>query len=108
MNTKEFKMATSAREFLEKKIGPMTIGKLIRSYRTSNELTAQAVAEILEVNRSFITNIENGRKHISLEMVLKIAKKLKESPELYALVWFEEEARRGGVSFEKIAKMRIA
>ncbi len=91
-----------AKKFLEQLVGPMTIGKLIRTYRFTNEITLQKLAEKLNVTRGFISNIETGKKSLSLDKSLEIAKKLKESTDLYASVWFEEQAREAGINFKKI------
>lgn len=98
----------SAKKILEKKIGPLTVGRLIRAYRTMHDMTAEELALKLSVTRSFISNIESGRKHLSLEKTLQIAQHLKEHKEFYALIWFEEEARKSGINFDKIIKLKAA
>lgn len=93
---------TSAKKFLERIAGPMTVGKLIRAYRTTHDLSLQDLAGKLNVTRGFISNIETGKKAISLEKTLEIAKRLKESTNVYARVWFEMQAREAGLDFKKI------
>jgi transcriptional regulator with XRE-family HTH domain len=92
----------NAKKFLEQLVGPMSIGKLIRAYRVSHELTLQELADKLGVTRGFVSNIEMERKPLSLDKTLEIAKKLKESTDLYASVWFETQAREAGLDFKKI------
>ncbi len=95
---------TSAKKFLETLIGPPTVGKLIRSYRTQNELSTQELATLLGVTKGYISNIETGKKDISLDKALHICEVLGEVRELYAHVWFEEQARNAGLDFKKVIK----
>jgi transcriptional regulator with XRE-family HTH domain len=92
----------NAKKFLEQLVGPMSVGKLLRSYRTSHDMTLQDLADKLNVTRGFVSNIEMERKSLSLDKTIAIAKKLKESIDLYASVWFEEQARKVGLDFKKI------
>lgn len=94
----------SAKKFLSTLIGPPTVGKLIRAYRTMNEMTVQELALTLGVTKGYISNIETGKKDISLDKALQICNALGEVPEVYAHVWFEEQARNAGLDFKKIIK----
>lgn len=95
-------------KYLEKKVGPVTVGMLLRVHRTRNDLSQVDLAKILGVTVGFISNVENDRKHLSLEKTLEIAKKLGSSKEFYASIWFREEAEINGLSFEKIIKAKSA
>ena len=99
---------SGAMKFLEKKVGPVTVGLLIRAHRTRHDLSQADLADKLGVTIGFISNVENGRKHLSLEKTLEIADKLKLSKEFFASIWFREEARNNGLSFEKILKTKSA
>lgn len=92
----------SATKLLEKYIGPPRIGMLIRSYRTANDLTIQELAFTLGVTKGYVSNIETGKKEISLDKALDICKTLGEIKEVYARVWFEEQARNAGLDFKKV------
>ena len=95
---------TSAKRILESLIGPPTVGRLIRSYRTQHDITTQELATILGVTKGYISNIETGKKEISLDKALSICEALGEVCELYAHVWFEEQARNAGLDFKKVIK----
>ena len=90
---------------LEKYIGPITIGMLIRAYRTANEISQQELAFTLGVTKGYISNIETDKKDISLSKALEICKALGEVKEVYARAWFEEQARNAGLDIKKIAKI---
>jgi transcriptional regulator with XRE-family HTH domain len=93
-----------AQKILENMVGPLTIGKLIRNYRRRNDITLEVLAIKLNVTKGFISNIETGKKSISLEKCLEIAKSLKHSKEFFANVWFQEQARNAGLDWKKITK----
>lgn len=50
-----------------------TIGQKIKARRVSLGFTQEYVAEILNVNPSHISNIEGGRSHPSLTVLISIA-----------------------------------
>ena len=94
----------SANKFLSRLVGPPTVGKLIRAYRTLNNISAQELALSLAVTKVYISNIETGKKEISLEKALSFCDALGEVREVYAGVWFEEQARNAGIDFRKVIK----
>lgn len=51
----------------------ITIGRKIKSRRKAVGITQETVADILDVNASHICNIECGRAHPSLTVLVKIA-----------------------------------
>jgi transcriptional regulator with XRE-family HTH domain len=53
-----------------------TIGRKIAQERVKQKLTQEDLAGMAELDRSFLSYIENGRKNFSVEMLLKIAKVL--------------------------------
>lgn len=95
---------TSAKKFLEKYVGPPTVGMLIRAYRTLNDISILELAVTLGVTKGYISNIETGKKEISLDKALSICDALGEVKEVYARVWFEEQARNAGLDFKKVVK----
>lgn len=48
------------------------IGKRIRDYRVKNNLTQAQFAETLDVSTNFISEIETGKKNISLETLCRV------------------------------------
>ena len=50
----------------------MKIGELVREYRLSKELTQQELAEKSDLSLPFINLIENNRRNISVDTLLKI------------------------------------
>ena len=50
----------------------MKIGELVREYRLSKELTQQELAEKSDLSLPFINLIENNRRNLSVDALLKI------------------------------------
>lgn len=50
----------------------VTIGNTCKAYRKAHDLTREELAEVLDISRATIQNIENG-KNATLDNVLKIA-----------------------------------
>ena len=57
-----------------------SIGRKIAQERVRQKLTQEDLAGMAEIDRSFLSYIENGRKNFSVEMLLKLAKVLKINP----------------------------
>ena len=52
------------------------VGERIRELRTNKNLSQQALADAAEIERSFLTHIENGKQNVSIETLEKILKNL--------------------------------
>jgi transcriptional regulator with XRE-family HTH domain len=53
------------------------VGKRITTLRTQKKISQQKFAYEADIERSYLTHIEKGRKNISLETLAKITKALK-------------------------------
>lgn len=51
---------------------PLQIGVILRRYRYKNQMTQIDLAAASDSDRSFISQIENGRTNISLETFLRL------------------------------------
>lgn len=58
-----------------------SIGQKIRKIRKSKAISQMALAEMVNVSLSYISYIENGKKHISLEILVQIANALETTPD---------------------------
>ena len=56
------------------------LGDNIKRIRTKKKMSQGDIARTLEVDRGYISNIENGKKNPTLATVAKIAEALKVSP----------------------------
>lgn len=62
-------------------INYIKLGERIRYYRTKTGLSQEKLAEIIDVSFQHISNIENGKKGLSLESIINIAHALSTSPD---------------------------
>ncbi|UJP66703.1 helix-turn-helix domain-containing protein [Mongoliitalea daihaiensis] len=51
-------------------------GKKVKAVRKSQNVSQEKLAELAELDRTYISDIENGKRNVSIETVLKIAKAL--------------------------------
>ena len=54
----------------------LTFGDFIKNYRLGEELTQNDLADLLNVSKQRICDIEKNRYHVSLKLCKQIAKKL--------------------------------
>lgn len=54
----------------------MSIGNTIKGIRKKRKLTQQELANELKISRSYLSDIENGRKHPSIKTIQTLADKL--------------------------------
>jgi DNA-binding XRE family transcriptional regulator len=52
------------------------VGNRIKELRLSKKLSQEALANIAEVDRTYMTSVENGRRNISVAILEKIIKAL--------------------------------
>ena len=55
-------------------------GKNLRKYRTNSGLSQEKFAEICDLHRTYISDVERGQRSISLGNVQKVADALKIEP----------------------------
>lgn len=53
-----------------------TLGKRIAMYRKQKNLSQEYLAELTNLHRNYIGNIERGEKHATIESLYKISKVL--------------------------------
>lgn len=94
-----------SKKIVEKIIGPVTVGTLIKSFRRNNELSLDELSKKLKIPKTDLQKIESGKIRIPLKQVIQITKKLDEPPNIYAKVWCEDEVRAAGLDFEDILRV---
>lgn len=66
MATKKKNTKSDALAFLERIAGPLTFGSALRSIRLGDELSLEAFASRLGVSRTFLCDVEQGRRRVSI------------------------------------------
>jgi transcriptional regulator with XRE-family HTH domain len=56
------------------------LGKRVRALREQRGMSQEALADLAEIHRNYISQIEGGKRNLSLFNVVKIARALKVTP----------------------------
>ena len=72
----DYLMRANRKEGLHMAIDYESIGKRIKSYRSMKNLSQEELGELVSINYRHISNIENGRRFPSLELIVAIANAL--------------------------------
>lgn len=51
-------------------------GEKVKAIRKSQNVSQEKLAELADLDRTYISDIENGKRNVSIETVFKIAKAL--------------------------------
>ena len=86
-----------ALELLESIDGPMTLGDMLWSLRTCDEISQAELAQTLGVSRSHLCDVEKGRKVVSAERAAAWAKILGFPPTVFVKLALQEQLDRAGV-----------
>ena len=54
----------------------LKVGQRIRNIRKERELSQEALALKADVDRTYVTDVENGRRNVSLEILERLIKAL--------------------------------
>ena len=74
---------------------PELVGKNIRAYRERIGLSQEAFADAAGLHRTYITQVEQGKRNISISNIFKIAKGLGIEPNLLLIAdsWKKTKVR---------------
>ena len=92
-------MITKNRNDLDKKYGIMTISKLLKAYRLTEELTQVELAEKLGWSKGNLCDVENGRRGVGFERAELIAKQLHFPLEYILEITINEQLDRAGLHY---------
>lgn len=88
----------AALKALEKLIGhQVTFGAYLRSIRESEELTQADFAEKLGISVQHLSNVENGRKHVSIERADAWGKALGYPEAMFVQLSLQDQFERAGL-----------
>ncbi len=83
---------SEAIKFLEElRGGPLTFGAMVRSIRETDDLTQEEVATKVGVSKQHVSDVENGRKKVSIERAARWAKALGYPPAFFVRKVAQEE-----------------
>ena len=84
-------------EYMEKKFGPLTIAKVIRSTRLCDDISQQDFAKKLGISKQHLCDIEAGRKAVSPSRAWAWAKKLGYLPQQWAELALQDQIEKEGL-----------
>lgn len=70
---------------------------ILRGFRTREDLTQDQIAKRLGVTKSYISDLENQRRYVTVEQAQLFAKKLKEPSELWVTTALQDMLVRAGI-----------
>jgi len=98
MSTKNYRSAKSALEKLGTK--QTTFGGLLKTHRLSEDMTLAEIAVLLKISVSHLSDIENGRKFVSIERAKEFAHRLEDNEKYFILVALRDLLRRAKCDYE--------
>ena len=97
MAKKKTHAKSEAVRFLENLRGrPMTFGEMVRSLRECDDFTQEEVAAKVGVSKQHISDVENGRRQVSIERAIRWAKALGYPPAHFVTIAAQEALDRAG------------
>jgi transcriptional regulator with XRE-family HTH domain len=84
---------------LEKRLGKMTVGEFLRSWRLSEEISQKQFAKKLKISAANLCDIEKGRKAVSPEKAEEIAHILGYSATVLVKLALMEQLESAGLHY---------
>lgn len=85
---------------LEKKVGPVTFGMLMRVFRDDLELSQTEFAKKLGIARGTLCDIEKGRQLVSVSLAIRIAHKVKFPVEVAIRACLQDQLNKSGIKMK--------
>lgn len=91
-------------EDLEKRLGPMTMGRSLWAHRKCEEISQTDFAKKLKISKANLCDIEKGRKLVSIERAAKFAKLLRMPEAYYVTLALRDQLRAAHLKYEVFIK----
>lgn len=88
--------------FMEVTVNYEDVGNKIRERRNFLKVTQENLANDINVSASFISDIENGRRKMSLETMIKISIALKTSLDYFVLDNVKDIKTKNNIKFDEL------
>jgi transcriptional regulator with XRE-family HTH domain len=90
--------------YLEKMLGPLTLGMALRSTRKAEGWSQLQMAAKLGLSKSHLCDVEKNRKHVSALTAARFARILGHPVEQYVRLALQGQLERGGLHFDVIVR----
>lgn len=84
---------------LEKRLGKLTVGEFLHTWRTSEEMSLKDFGKRVRLSVANLCDIEKGRKGVSPEKAEQIAKAIGVPPALLVRLAIEQALRAAGLRY---------
>ena len=102
------KKVTFGLKDLEKKLGKLTLGRFLASWRRSEGISQKAFAKMLGISAANLCDIEKGRKGVSIFKATEIARAIFYSPTMLVQLALQEQMESSGLDYMVEVKTRAA
>jgi transcriptional regulator with XRE-family HTH domain len=93
-------MATKTMKKLNTLSGNLTLGKTIRAIRLCDEIKQGDFAARLNVTQSYLNDLENDRKEISLQKAAELAEMLGQSKKQFIRLAIQDSLHKKGLYYD--------
>lgn len=91
---------SEAMKFLEDITGgPLNLRKVLHSIRLCEEMTQVVFSKMLGISKSYLSDVENGRKNAAVEKAASFARILGYSEEQFVRLALEAELAKAGLNY---------
>ena len=90
-------MTINAREFLEKELGRLTLGRTLRSIRLGEGESQTAFSKKLDISTQYLCDLERDRKIVSAKKAKYFAEVLGYSPEQFIALAIQDSLNQDGI-----------
>lgn len=98
MTTSRKSKSSNAATFLEDLLGgPLTLGGALAAIRQSDGKSLAEFSELLGVSRTHLSDIEHGRRSVSLERAASFALALKQNQAQFVRLALQDQVRDAGL-----------
>lgn len=87
-------------KYIKQKFGAQNFGKLIWSYRKSEEMTQTELADLLAVSKQYISQLEKGERTASIEQAIRLAEVFEMDPEIFVIRSLQDQVEKAGLDLK--------
>ena len=89
-----------ATKHFKNKFGDLSFGQLIWSYRKSEEMSQSELADLMDVSKQYISQLERGDRLASVEKAVLFAKVFEMNPETFVLKALQDQVIKAGLNMK--------
>lgn len=101
--TTEYNFLESDQQWLQRQVDALSFASVFKSWRQTEELTQQDLAEKLGVSKQYISALERGQRQPSLKEALRFGEVF-EAGDLFALQLLKDQIKEAALPYELVKK----